>query len=592
MAALTAWDRVYATLREQIAWQQRRERWQPRPEQVPPEGDWRTFLFLAGRGAGKTRAAAEWIHTQARQPIRIAIVARTAADARDVCVEGESGILRTAPPWARPTYEPSKRRLTWPSGATATVFSADEPDLLRGPQFHAAWCLTGDTEVLMADGSSVEISRVVCGDMVATMIGPREVIASALTRRGATLYEMTTECGTSIVGTADHPILTNSGYRPIAHIEPGTTVYARRSSESVCSAEGSMRPEVPTANGVEKSAIPLRAAKVKQVKRLSRRGDVYDIAVDGAGHFVANGLVVHNCDELAAWNRPEDTWSNLDMAMRLGDSPRVFVSTTPRPLPLVKRLMADPRAVVVRGRTIDNTHLPASTIAALQARYGGTRLGRQELEGEILDDAPGALWRREWIEQARVTEAPALSRVVVAVDPSVTSGEDSDETGVVVCGIGEDGDGYVLADYSRRCTPGEWARQAATAYGLHRADAIVCEVNQGGDLVTESLRQVSRAPVIPVRATRGKQVRAQPLSLRYEQLRVHHFGVFPELEDQLCSWDPLHSAKSPDRLDALVWGFAHLLHLFDDPEPAGEALPPEDQWEEELIRRSQRQWWE
>ncbi len=398
-----------------------RRRWDVwgRPDQQAPTGAWRTWLILAGRGWGKSRTGAEWVRAQATsgRASRIALVARTAADVRDVIVEGESGILAISPPHERPTWEPSRRRLTWPSGAIATTYSAEEPDQLRGPQHDAAWC-----------------------------------------------------------------------------------------------------------------------------------------------------------DELAAWRYP-DAWDQLQMGLRLGADPRVVVTTTPRPTPLVRALVASGTTVVTRGRTADNArNLAPGVVEALTSRYAGTRLGRQELDGEILDDAPGALWRLAMFDASRVVAAPALRRIVVAIDPAVTSHEGSDETGIVVAGLGHDGRAYVLEDLSGVYPAEQWARRAVEAYRRHRADRVVCEVNNGGDLVASVLRAVDKAvPVTTVRATRGKALRAEPVAALYEQGRVSHVGSLARLEDQCVSWDPAGSDRSPDRLDALVWALTDL--VIDQPLPALHAPP-------------------
>ena len=387
-----------------------RHDWQTwaRPEQVPPaDGEWRVFLYLAGRGSGKTRGAAEWVRRVANEHpgCRVAIVARTAADVRDVCVEGESGLLAVCPPSERPLYEPSKRRLTWRNGSQATCYSADEPDLLRGPQHHFAWT-----------------------------------------------------------------------------------------------------------------------------------------------------------DELATWPRLDEAWANLQLGLRLGEHPRCMVTTTPRPLPLLRALLKSPTTIVRRGSTYDNAaNLAASALAEYRARYEGTRLGRQELHGELLDDVPGALWNRAMLDDSRVKEAPDLVRVVVAVDPAVTSGEDSDETGIVVAGRAESGHFYVLADRTCRASPDGWARRAVAAFDEWEGDRIVAEANQGGDLVANVIRTVRpMLPVTLVRATRGKRVRAEPIAALYEQGRVRHVGAFPELEDQMCTFAPDVTTGSPDRVDALVWALTEL----------------------------------
>lgn len=384
-----------------------------RPKQLPPAGGWRVWLILAGRGFGKTRTGAEWVRSLAEsgRAGRIALVAETAADARDVMIEGESGLLSCCPPWARPRYEPSKRRVTWPNGAVATSFSADDPDQLRGPQFDAAWA-----------------------------------------------------------------------------------------------------------------------------------------------------------DEIAKW-RYEAAWDNLLLGLRLGTDPRCVATTTPKPRAWLARLLADPGTAVTRGGTRENAaNLAPAFLDQILARYAGTRLGRQEVDGELLAEVPGALWTRALIEAARDGAAGTvdLARVVVAVDPAVTSGADSDETGIVVAGADAAGRFRVLEDLSGRLSPDLWARRAAEAFRRHRADAVVCEVNQGGDLVVATLRTVDPTlPVRAVRATRGKRLRAEPVAALYEQGRVRHAGGFPELEDQMAGYTGAPGEPSPDRLDALVWALTDL--AFDRP---------------------------
>ena len=377
-----------------------------RPNQQPPVSDWRTWLVLAGRGFGKTRTGAEWVRTQVEQHgrQRVAIVGATAADARDVMVEGESGILAVAPPGNRPEYEPSKRRLRWPNGAMATTYSADEPDRLRGPQHDAAWC-----------------------------------------------------------------------------------------------------------------------------------------------------------DELAAWRYPE-AWDMLQLGLRLGTDPRAVVTTTPKPTRILRDLIAAPGTVVTTGSTFDNAgNLPEAFLAQVRRQYEGTRLGRQELYAELLEDTPGALWTRAMIDDHRVRHAPTFRRVVVAVDPAVTSGEDADMTGIVACGLGEDGHAYVIGDYTLRASPDAWAREAARRYRDLGADRLVAEANNGGDLVETVMRTVdANIAYRSVRASRGKLARAEPVAALYEQGRVHHVGVYPDLEDQMATYTA-DAAKSPDRLDALVWALTDLM---------------------------------
>ncbi|HKT18000.1 MAG TPA: terminase family protein [Stellaceae bacterium] len=378
-----------------------------RPSQLPPQGAWRIWLLLAGRGFGKTRSGAEFVREEVMRGAakRVALVAPTAADARDVMVEGESGLLAIAPAKERPLYEPSKRRLTWPGGAMATLFSADEPERLRGPQFDLAWC-----------------------------------------------------------------------------------------------------------------------------------------------------------DELAAWRYPM-AWDMLMMGLRLGATPRVVATTTPKPVPLIRALLATPDCVVTRGSTKDNAdNLAPAFLKAILAQYEGTRLGRQELEAELLEDVPGALWSRDSIERARVASAPALRRVVVAIDPAASSAAGADETGIVVAGLGEDGHGYVLDDHSGRLRPHDWAARAIAAFHAQRADRIVAEVNNGGEMVEATLRMLDASvPYKPVHASRGKMLRAEPVAALYEQGRVHHLGAFPALEDQMCVFAGAAGNASPDRLDALVWALTELM---------------------------------
>jgi len=389
-----------------------------RPNQLPPEGDWTTWLILAGRGFGKTRCGAEWLRAQAcgATPLapgrarRIALVAETAADARDVMVEGEAGLLTVHPPAFRPLFEPSKRRLTWPNGARATLYNAIEPDQLRGPQHDAAWA-----------------------------------------------------------------------------------------------------------------------------------------------------------DELAKWRHAAATWDQLQFGLRLGPRPRQVVTTTPRPIRTLKNLMEDPDTVITRGTSYENVaNLAPAFVKRIIKRYEGTRLGRQELKAEILEDLPGALWTRARIESLRRRAVPELQRIVVAVDPAVGGGTGSDETGIVVAGLGRDGHGYVLEDLSLRAGPDAWARRAVAAYRRWQADRIVGEVNNGGDLVEHVLRTVDPGVAYKaVRASRGKAARAEPVAALDEQGRVHHVGAFPELEDQMCAFgrdfDRATAGFSPDRVDARVWALTELM---------------------------------
>jgi predicted phage terminase large subunit-like protein len=270
------------------------------------------------------------------------------------------------------------------------------------------------------------------------------------------------------------------------------------------------------------------------------------------------------CDELAAWRYPE-AWDMLMFGLRLGDNPRAVVTTTPRPSKLIKALVADPKVAVTRGTTYENwKYLAPAFLDQIVRRYEGTRLGRQELDAEILEDVPGALWNRAEIEVARVSVLPELTRVVVAIDPAAGSGEHADETGIILAGKDADGFGYVLADLSGHYTPPEWARAAIAAYRTHGADRIVAEVNNGGDMVEATLRVVDASvPFTAVHASRGKVTRAEPVAALYEQGRVRHLGAFPVLEDQMCAFahdfDRAAAGYSPDRVDALVWAFTELL---------------------------------
>jgi phage terminase large subunit-like protein len=269
-------------------------------------------------------------------------------------------------------------------------------------------------------------------------------------------------------------------------------------------------------------------------------------------------------DEIAAW-KYEDTWDNLQFGMRIGSHPRTIATTTPKPVPLVRKLMKRAQTgdsvAITRGRTVDNQrNLSPVFLEEVTARYAGTRLGRQELEGELLEDVEGALWTLANLEQHRLRELPegvTLKAIVIGVDPAATSNQDSDETGIVAVGAGSDRRGYVLSDLSLIGAPLVWASKAIGAYHAHQANFIVVETNNGGEMVTQTIKTVDpKVPVRPVTASRGKQTRAEPISALYEQGWVSHLGIFPHLEEQMTTWVP--GMSSPDRMDALGWGFTAL----------------------------------
>lgn len=269
------------------------------------------------------------------------------------------------------------------------------------------------------------------------------------------------------------------------------------------------------------------------------------------------------CDELAKWRYARETWDQLQFGLRLGSHPKQIVTTTPRPIELIKAIVAgeEGKVQVTKGRTLDNrSNLAGTFLRKIEERYAGTRLGRQELEGEILGDMPGALWRLADIDTYRVDKAPDLDRIYVAIDPAVTNTENSDEHGVVVAGV-KGNQGYVLEDGSLKGSPTAWARRAIAIHDKYDADGIVVEVNQGGDMVSHTLRSVRpNIKIVEVRASRGKHVRAEPIAALYEQGKVHHVGAFKELEDQMCMMTPAgyEGEDSPDRCDALVWVLSHL----------------------------------
>lgn len=292
------------------------------------------------------------------------------------------------------------------------------------------------------------------------------------------------------------------------------------------------------------------------------------------------------CDELAKWRYAQDTWDMLQFGLRLGDNPRALVTTTPRPVKVLRDILADPSTIHTTGSTYENAgNLAASFAAYVRRKYEGTRLGRQELDAAILDDNPGALWKRTMLDAKRLRaddKLPDLSRIVVAIDPPVTSGENADECGIVAAGIAGRGSdltsrGYVLEDASEQgLTPREWAEKAVKLYHKLGANLIVAEVNNGGELVETVVRSVDpNVSFKAVHASKGKHARAEPISTIYEQGRIHHHGTFAALEDQMCEFgvDGLPDQNaSPDRVDALVWAFTELMLAHAAPEPRARSL--------------------
>lgn len=285
-------------------------------------------------------------------------------------------------------------------------------------------------------------------------------------------------------------------------------------------------------------------------------------------------------DELAKYRYARETWDMLQFTMRVGEDPRIFVSTTPRPIPVLREIMASSDTVITRGSTMDNAaNLAPSFVDGITKKYAGTRLGRQELNAEVLDDAPGALWTRAMLDATRVREAPQMSRVVVAIDPSGTDGNDEgDDIGIVVAGRGVDGRGYVLADFTCKLSPEGWARRGITAYYQHQADRIVAERNFGGAMVQAVIRAAdANVPYKEVTASRGKVARAEPISAMYEQGRISHVGGLPELEDEMCMMTNTGfiGEHSPNRVDALVWALTEVMlgHVKERIDTSNVAIP-------------------
>jgi phage terminase large subunit-like protein len=515
-----------------------------RPSQQIPPGDWRYWLIQAGRGFGKTRTGAETVREWVSRGYRIIhLVGATAADTRDVMVQGEAGLMSCFPPHQRPFYEPSKRLVTFHTGAQAHLFSADEPERLRGPSCSAFWV----DEICLAKGTLIEtvsgprkIENIRAGDIVHTRVGLRAVVKAWRTSRSAPLWELTTSDGRSLKGTESHPVFCDGAFVPLRKTKPGSILETWQANQHRSC-----------------GAVPC----VVSVGPTGERGEVFNLEVEGQHEYYANGILTHNC----SWRFGQDSWDNLNFGFRLGNDPRGVITTTPKPIKLLKDIIKDPHTHVTRASSYENrANLAPAFFDSIIRKYEGTRLGRQELEAELLEDIPGALWTRAMIDAYRLKLVDIrwdlIIRIVVAIDPAVTSGEDSDETGIIVCGLTVSLHVIVIEDLTCRETPLGWARIAVAAYKNRRADRIVGEVNNGGDLVEANIRAV--APEVSfraVRASRGKAVRAEPIAALYEQGRCHHIGAMPELEDQLVSWTPQGNADSPDRMDALVWAITELL---------------------------------
>lgn len=672
-----------------------------RPDQLPPPGDWTTWLLLGGRGAGKTRSGAEMIRAEIEsgRAGHIALVGRDAGDVRDVIIEGPSGILATSPPWFRPEYEPSKKRVTWPNGARAGVFSAEDPDSLRGPEHDLCWCFIAGTLIATEDGERpVETIRV--GDRVWTRKGLRTVLANAarIKRIGTVKFSH----GRELTGTPEHPVLTSHGWTNLSDLEAGATICVASASNGAAiagidtaksaisnfvaraalvmriaihstaqfgatlmagsqlgttfitsmatlpitlsrtlpaSATESTRASIwpmtrfrraigridnpsqssaPRADrrSVERCSERLRfagnantfepiksgrrcdpaanaeisspaseasfAASVVSIWADAGRAEVFNLQVEDAPEYFANGVLVHNCDELCAWQYVRETWDNLQFGLRIGRHPRQIITTTPRPIPVLKEIVADatgetPHTIISRASTYANKdNLAPAFLSSIIKRYENTRLGRQELEGHLLEDVAGALWTRDMLDKGRVINGELVkfrdakfrdeffTRIVVAVDPPASSTEGADECGIVVCGLGSDKQGYVLADFSKgQLSPQQWAQRAVDAYREFDADMLVAEANQGGEMVKTVIQAVdSTLRYKPVHAYRGKALRAEPVALKYEQGLVHHVGTFAQLEDQQCVMTLDYDAAkmgSPDRLDACVHALTELM---------------------------------
>lgn len=653
-----------------------------RPNQKPPAWDWATWLVLAGRGYGKTRVGAEmcrqWIADGFNQ---VNLIAATADDLRDVMVEGESGILAVCPRGERPEYRVSKRRLEWPNGARSLLFTAQEPDRLRGKQHSKLWCFVAGTMIETPRGARA-IESLHDGEVVLTRHGARQVISSM--HRPSQVGTVRFSDGYELTGTGEHPVLTSYGWVTLASLSIGqfvATATLARTSEDLGKVESvrtststdgcgsrhtdqyrralkfttktktgptttsaisnasltgntavfmALRGGASQANYQQSSLLITACVAVADyLSNVARRRQsasgvirqslkrnaslhenagiagspslldgasfavsvastwepagiqtVYNLTVEGEHEYIANGIIVHNCDEPAAWQYDIDAWDQAQFGLRLGKNPQTVATTTPRPTKLIRSLIADsqpksiknlqdgvdvvtaPTVAISRGTTYENRpNLATGFYSKIITKYENTRLGRQELLAEVLDDNPDALFKLKDIDEARVTKLPPLVRIVVAMDPATTSSEDSDEWGIIAAG--QDGRDpahfYILEDDSGIYTPDEAAKVAVRLYHRLAADRLVGEANNGGDMIEALVRhQDGNVSYKKVTASRGKVVRAEPISALYEQRRVHHHGMFAKLEDQATNWNPKVDKDSPDRMDAMVWAMTEL----------------------------------
>jgi phage terminase large subunit-like protein len=539
-----------------------RDEWRAkaRPEQIPPDGRYRVWYLAGGRGGGKSwtgaHTLAEWVLSDP-VPGEWGIVAPIYSDAWSVCVEGESGFLAALGTNVEEVkrgkselveyWHKSFAEIKMRSGHIIRVASAEDGGLrIQGKNLKGAWCIARGEPVLTSQGP-VPVEDVRPGMRVWTRQGWKRVTATCLTRQNAELLRVTTADGASVRVTPEHRIWTqHAGWAEAQALHGGDVLEAWVPGSATS----------PAASGTAVTGAGPDG-----------RADVFDLQVEDAHEFVAGGILVHNCDEIGLWDAWKTTWDeSLKYAVRKGRS-QIVATGTPKKSrkarELVRRLLSDPKVKKSRLRTLDNrANLSESFFDEVVGAAKGTRLEQQELEGMLLDDVEGALWTADGIDACRVDTAPDLLRVVVAIDPAVSNDEDSDETGIVVVGEAEGGHGFVLADYSMRGTPDACMRKAVWAYLHHSADKVIGEANNGGDYIGSLLHTVDpNVPYEKVIASRGKRVRAEPVSALYEQMRVHHVGIHTMLEEQMISWVPSDPGDSPDRVDALVWACAALRSL-------------------------------